>query len=482
MAYELIYTSAPRGLQMGSSGFCTVAMSNGISPALMQKLESLAGYKPRFSLGDENYAKNPASYFHYVINHGGERFSLLGRVGTAGLDYSQRSNKLAHFLLPNEAEKRDCPGGPASMAGTQAVFLHSWQGEPQLFSQERRIAIRQSRLEQAKQWEAYAGAPAWAAWLAQSYLDNPKNSVFVIFDPLRHSNILGLVDESLQLLPAELRWKVTFNTYMFSQAPDSGCNWRFCADDPDSLRACGWKPDSKVLDLRNKLDPSQAPRLDERFSASYLLAGQQNSSARQSSEKTYEAAKTSSESVPRLSELRKQKAKQEEEERRLQEMRQERLQQIQEYQGQKNAESVSEAELRAFYLSLASRYDRLQTKMRIAFFSMLTLLVLSFVGQWFLCFYKLKDIQSGNENKPMLENAAMKSAEDEMDSGDVRFDSETPSRALHAFPPSITPPVDKLETQTDKPPSEDNRESQEPEVQKELPPEAEPRSPAPKTD
>ncbi len=255
MAYELIYTSVPNGLQMGSSGFCTAAMTNGLSPALVQKLESLSGYKPCFSHNSPNYIHNPVSYFNYLLRIGGENFSVLGRICSAGLDYTKRSNKLAHFLIVGEQEKFTCPAGPASFASGEAAFLESWNDQPRLFQAERSVVGRDYQPRVAAHWGAYSGDPGWAGWLAQSYLDNPKSIVFVIFDPLRHGNILELVDESLQLLPEKMRWEVTFNTYLSCLSTDSTCNWRFCIDDKETLRVCGWTPQSIVLDLRGKLPP-----------------------------------------------------------------------------------------------------------------------------------------------------------------------------------------------------------------------------------
>ena len=46
MALELVYTSAERGLRPGTSGFCTVAMTRGLPPALVPRLEALGGYRP----------------------------------------------------------------------------------------------------------------------------------------------------------------------------------------------------------------------------------------------------------------------------------------------------------------------------------------------------------------------------------------------------------------------------------------------------
>jgi hypothetical protein len=37
MALELVYTSATKGLRAGTSGFCTVAMTRGLPPALVPR-------------------------------------------------------------------------------------------------------------------------------------------------------------------------------------------------------------------------------------------------------------------------------------------------------------------------------------------------------------------------------------------------------------------------------------------------------------
>ena len=46
MSWELYYTSANRGLRPHSSGFCTVARTDGMSAAVVERLESLSSYQP----------------------------------------------------------------------------------------------------------------------------------------------------------------------------------------------------------------------------------------------------------------------------------------------------------------------------------------------------------------------------------------------------------------------------------------------------
>src|SRR5256885_901966 len=67
MSQELIYTSVPRGLKPGAKGFCTVAMSANMPGALVERLESLSGYRPVFPLGDPSAARNPVNWSHWRL-------------------------------------------------------------------------------------------------------------------------------------------------------------------------------------------------------------------------------------------------------------------------------------------------------------------------------------------------------------------------------------------------------------------------------
>ncbi|MBO5793350.1 MAG: hypothetical protein J6S54_12865, partial [Lentisphaeria bacterium] len=103
MAYELIYTSVPQGIKSGSSGFCTVAYTQGLAANIALKLEGMSAYKPYFPHYDSNAVKNPVSFSHYSTVVSGETLHFLSRVCFYGLDYTKRSNKLAHhYVLRND--------------------------------------------------------------------------------------------------------------------------------------------------------------------------------------------------------------------------------------------------------------------------------------------------------------------------------------------------------------------------------------------
>src|SRR5690606_2834044 len=112
MSHELLYTSsAAKGLFESGRGFCTVMATEGLSEPLRKRLESLSGYRHPFMPGDPNYARNPVVFSHLRIPDRTRNLHLLSRVADFGLDYSNRTNKLAHHVLLEPQER--APGGPA---------------------------------------------------------------------------------------------------------------------------------------------------------------------------------------------------------------------------------------------------------------------------------------------------------------------------------------------------------------------------------
>src|SRR4051794_14124966 len=104
MSQELHYTSVPRGLKPGAQGFCTVAHTAGISQALLERLEGLSGYRPRFKPNDPNEALNPVVWSHFRLTGTGPGVTVVSRVGPAGLDYTGRENKHAHHVVLDSGE------------------------------------------------------------------------------------------------------------------------------------------------------------------------------------------------------------------------------------------------------------------------------------------------------------------------------------------------------------------------------------------
>ncbi len=256
MAFELIHTSAPEGIRPGSSGFCIVAYTNGLSANIALQLENLSAYKAYFPHYDENADRNPVACSHYMSSISGDQFHILSRICFCGLDYTKRSNKLAHHLVITEQELQAVPRtDPAAVFRQQDLFRSFWEGKPQLFQKQRQINSRQVGVRAAT-WEKYAGDAGWAAVLAQSFLDKTGNQqAFIVFDPLKHPDTLGLLEEALLLLPEEKRWSVNFSTYFTHLPAGFTCDWRFCVPDSDALKNARRVPGTLIIDLTAPLSP-----------------------------------------------------------------------------------------------------------------------------------------------------------------------------------------------------------------------------------
>ena len=127
MSLELFYTSAPKGLRPGSSGFCTVAATRGMPAALMERLEALSGYRHLFPPLDAKADLNPVAYSHLILTIQDKAYHVLSRVAPAGLDYSQRGNKLAHHVVLEAGELP--PGGPAWLLSQPGFMEGAWDGQ-----------------------------------------------------------------------------------------------------------------------------------------------------------------------------------------------------------------------------------------------------------------------------------------------------------------------------------------------------------------
>lgn len=211
MIHEILNTSAPAGLKPGSSGYCTVKSSRGIPGPTMDLLESLSGYRHVFTPGSAEAADNPVNWGHYLLRIGGRLEHVLSRVSDCPLDYSGRSNKLAHHIVLEGAAG---PAGPAWLLGRPGWMINRWDGRVEQFPSAR-IPPQQPRpAGRCDEWARVTGSAdkaGWAGIMAESFLADPDRKVFLIYPP--KIDVLALFEEAIALLPESRRWDVTFATY-----------------------------------------------------------------------------------------------------------------------------------------------------------------------------------------------------------------------------------------------------------------------------
>lgn len=234
MSQELLYTSAPKGLRPGSRGFCTVVTTHGMSAPMAAALESLSAYRSVYPAGDSRASQNPVVWSHVKLPATGKTCHVLSRVSDYGLDYSQRSNKLAHHVVLEPAERP--LAGPAWLLSQPGFMQVDWDGEPRVLPAGRAVKRGDQRPGVCTNWQLLTGDAGWAGVLAEAFLNDPARPVYILFEP--GMDLLPLFTEAISLLPADRRWEVTFSTYFTNLPPAAVCNWRcVLADSPEAQQS-----------------------------------------------------------------------------------------------------------------------------------------------------------------------------------------------------------------------------------------------------
>jgi hypothetical protein len=224
MAYQLIYTSAPRALEAGRSGFGTVARHREISSQLVAVLERVSQFS---RLPGSNIHR--VIFSHRIITLAGVRYHVLSSIRDAGADYTGRTNHIAHHLVVSSREVAQlgasCPS-PAEIL-TSMPWATSWLEAPRFLGSDEEVFLAAFPPGQsAGAWASLTGNPnhAWILMTGEAargaYLVHPA-----------HADLLRLFDESLQLSPDRL-WQIAFTTSL--QPSDEVSDFRWIGIESDS--------------------------------------------------------------------------------------------------------------------------------------------------------------------------------------------------------------------------------------------------------
>ena len=211
MPLQLIFTSAPRGLVAGRSGFCTVARHASLSERLTQQLEAL---------GTPHDAAEGETFTFRRLEAGSQTWYVLSRFVARGLDYSQRDNRLAHHVVFTAEEAAVLPP-PAAVALRWNDWKDTWSEEPTWLKEDPRPLPLAAHpvLTPAAGWREFAGTGAKAAWLV-----NASGAASVsLLNPPSSAQLLRLLAESSALL-GRSAWAATFTTNAAKTGAD-GFDW-----------------------------------------------------------------------------------------------------------------------------------------------------------------------------------------------------------------------------------------------------------------
>lgn len=226
MSLQLIFTSAPRGLTLGRSGFCTVARHREISDSLASALERCSAYERP---GESNTGL-PVIHAYRIIRIGSSTFHVLTRIQDAGLDYTQRGNHLARHLIFLPGELLDSPT-PADVFLNWKGWLENWTGAPRHLGpseQPSLDSIPASVALPARTWRERSGDAGHAALLVQPRFRRGAILTSSVLPPAQALRLLGesllLVEPDDSGLPGP--WSVPFTTRLQAHEQEDDFSWR----------------------------------------------------------------------------------------------------------------------------------------------------------------------------------------------------------------------------------------------------------------
>lgn len=221
MAKELVYTSVPRGLQPGKSGFCVAAATATLEDIWIRKLPDLTAYAAVAPLHGKDAHQNPVNYLYINMNLPSQPpRRVFARISACDPDYTGRSNKIAHFIIADYAE---CPDdGPAALLSREN-FTTAWLDQPKALNP-RRLKPSDKSGFAAHNWRSIFNDSGMAGAPLDAFFLNPKKPIYFVMNA--SVNLLELLKETFSLLPPERRWDIPFCTYFVNLPQDITCPWR----------------------------------------------------------------------------------------------------------------------------------------------------------------------------------------------------------------------------------------------------------------
>ncbi len=120
MPLELIFTSVPKGVKPGSTGYCTVAKHKGIDRLLDQAIEKICYYELM------NHPAKPVVCAYRIMRLNTGIFHVLTRTVYSGSDHTGRTNYLSHNLIFDQREAVSQSVSPADIFLAGSGWLDNW--------------------------------------------------------------------------------------------------------------------------------------------------------------------------------------------------------------------------------------------------------------------------------------------------------------------------------------------------------------------
>ena len=246
MPLQLIYTSAPRLLQAGRTGFGTVAAHPGIPSWLVAEIERASQFSRVPGLDAARIVVR-----HMVFGEGDRVHHVLSRIQDAGADYTGRTNHIAHHFIFTAAEAAKAtahgvtPVDALAFLESHKLWQTSWDGEPRPLGDDTILPVdsipQTITLPAETYWGALVpGRPECAAILAPG---KTSEACWIVYPHGWSDAIVYAMGESLALHSNP--WGVSFANNLQPTDNEQQIAWRgIPADSPllpkaqSSVRPC----------------------------------------------------------------------------------------------------------------------------------------------------------------------------------------------------------------------------------------------------
>ena len=240
MAWQLIYTSAPRSLEAGRSGFGTVARHRALSPLLVSAIERTSQFSRLPGVDTDRVI-----FSHRVVTVAGSRFHVLSSIRDAGADYTGRTNHIAHHLIvdPREIAQLGASGPSPADVLLAMPWATSWTEHPRYLEAADEVALATLHARTTgTAWQRITGDPNQAGLLATG---DASRGAYIIQPP--GFDLREVFAESLRLMPERL-WQISFTTSL--QPSDESADFRWIGiEERSPLRTQAESSGRPVLNL-----------------------------------------------------------------------------------------------------------------------------------------------------------------------------------------------------------------------------------------
>ena len=253
MAQQLVYTSSPRLLQAGRTGFGTVAMHAGIPSWLQSEIEGFSQFSRLPGLDPSRVI-----LCHTNFGQGDRKHHVFSRIHDCGADYTGRTNHIAHHFIFTAAEIAQATKLGVTPVDVLAYLNHglwktAWSGDPAILQPDEELPIisiskNTITLPAINYWgHLCPDHPEYAAVLAPGKL---SEACWLIYPTGWSESIIYALGESLLLHTNP--WAVTFTNNLQPTDNEQLFSWRCIPSDSPLLE----KATSSVrpcIDLSNPL-------------------------------------------------------------------------------------------------------------------------------------------------------------------------------------------------------------------------------------